>query len=270
MKNTIIGIFCMISTAANAQELFVFTEPASNMPTNTLGFRVMNAFMREPGATLNYHLMPELMWGLNKNTMVHLQGFVSNRNNTLVTEGGSIYAKYRFYSSDQVHSHFRMAGYGRFSMNNADIHQEEIETMGHNTGFELGFIATQLLNKVAISSSISYEQAGNNGTKYKFPTTQSNNATNYTLSFGKLMLPKEYTSYKQVNINLMLEMIGQRLNGSGKSFLDIAPSVQAIINSQARIDLGYRYELYSNMQRTAPNGVILKFEYTVFNFLKKR
>jgi hypothetical protein len=140
--------------------------------------------------------------------------------------------------------------------------------MGHNSGYEAGFIATQLLHKVAISSSISYERALDNKPNYKFPSTESNSAMNYTLSAGKLMLPKVYTSYKQVNVNLMLEFIGQRLNDNQKSFLDIAPSVQFIINSQARIDIGYRRQLYSNMNRTAPNGMVLKFEYLFFNVFK--
>ena len=128
------------------------------------------------------------------------------------TEGGSVYAKYRFFSKDALKKHFRMALYGRYSFNKADIHQQEIETMGHNTGFEAGFIATQLLHKVAVSSSLSYERALDNKPNYKFPITESNSAMNFTLSVGKLMLPKVYTSYKQVNVNLMLELLGQRLN----------------------------------------------------------
>jgi hypothetical protein len=43
---------------------------------------------------------------------------------------------------------------------------------------------------------------------------------NYTLSAGKLMPPKVYISYKQVNMNLMLELIGQPLNDNQKLFLD--------------------------------------------------
>jgi hypothetical protein len=140
--------------------------------------------------------------------------------------------------------------------------------MGHNSGYEAGFIATQLLHKVAISSSISYERALDNKPNYPFPSTESNSAMNYTLSAGKLMLPKVYTSYKQVNMNLMLEFIGQRLNDNQKSFLDIAPSIQFIFNSQARVDIGYRGQLYSTMERTAPNGIVLKFEYLLFNVFK--
>jgi hypothetical protein len=39
------------------------------------------------------------------------------------------------------------------------------------------------------------------------------------LSFGKLMYPKKYTSFKQTNINLMVEFVGQTINENGKSYL---------------------------------------------------
>ena len=137
--------------------------------------------------------------------------------------------------------------------------------MGHNSGYETGLVITQLINKVAISSSVSFEKALDNKPDYEFPNTQSNTATNYTLSVGKLMYPKKYTNFKQTNINLMLEFLGQTLNENGKTYIDVVPSIQFIFNSQARIDVGYRRELYSNMLRTAPNGIYLNFEYTFFN-----
>lgn len=269
MKKVFFFTFLFIHSYIFSQELFVFTEPASNMPAKSLGFRDMNALFFERDGKLNYHNMPELMWGINKKWMVHAQGFISNRQDGgFETEGGSLYAKYRFFSEDGIQSHFRMALYGRYSMNRADIHQQELETMGHNTGYEAGFIATKLLHKVALSTSLSYERALDNNPNYKFPTTESNSALNYTFSVGKLMLPKVYTSYKQTNVNLMLEFLGQRLNENKKSYLDIAPSIQFIINSQARVDFGYRKQLYSTMERTAPNGMVLKFEYTFFNAFK--
>jgi hypothetical protein len=83
------------------------------------------------------------------------------------------------------------------------------------------------------------------------------------------MLPKEYTNYKQANVNLMLEMLGQTLGGNGKSYLDVAPALQFIFNSQARIDVGYRHQLYSSMYRTGPNGFLVRFEYLFFNAFKK-
>lgn len=255
-----------ISYTASAQELFVYSEPASNMPAKSVGVRLSNWVMNETVAQrINYHLIPELMWGVNKQLMVHLEGFVSNRGTSLAAEGVGLYAKYRFYSRDDVYRHFRMAAFMRASTNNADIHQETIQTNGHNTGYQLGLVGTQLLHKTALSATVFYEQALDNMGGNEFPSTLSPIAANYTLSAGRLLLPKAYTSYNQTNMNFMVELIGQVLPESSKNSLDIAPSLQFIFFSQARLDVGYRYQLFSNMQRTAPNGFVVRLEYLFFN-----
>lgn len=269
MKHIFFILLAVVSLQVNAQELFVVTEPASNVPAESIGFKLGQSLMNEQyKAGYNYHMMPEVTWGISKELMVRVAGFISNRNSEstdLKTEGGSLYAKYRFLSTDDMHSHFRMSAFGRYSFNNSDIHQEEIETMGHNSGFEAGIVATQLITKVAISTSISLERAMDNKPDNPFPDSQSNTAFNYTLSFGKLMYPKHYSDFKQTNINLMVELVGQTLNENQRSFLDVVPSIQFIVNSQARIDLAYKQQLYSSMLRTAPNGVSLNLQYTFFN-----
>jgi hypothetical protein len=249
-----------------SQELFLVTDPASNVPANSLSVNVQQSLFKEKFETgYNYHLMPEATYGFNKNLMFRATAFVSNRNTSLITEGGSFYTKYRFFSSDDINSHFRLAAFGRYSFNNADIHQEQIEIMGHNTGFETGLVATKLIKKLAISTSISFEKAFDNKPNYPFPNNLGDNATNYTLSFGKLMYPKKYTNFKQTNINLMLEFVGQTINENGISYLDVVPVIQFIFNSQARLDLAYRHELMSSMLRSAPNGVYLNLYYTFFD-----
>ncbi len=249
-----------------AQELFVITEPASNMPAGSIGIRLGQSFMKEiEEQKYSYHVSPEIMWGLNKNLMLHATAFYSNAEKQKPFEGASVYNKYRFFSIDDFHSHFRMAVFSRFSINNAVIHQEEINLYGHNSGFEMGLIATQLLHKTAIGSSISFRKAFDNQLQHFFPKNQSNIAIHYTLSLGRLFYPKTYDNYKQTNINAMVELEGQTLLPNKKSFLDVVPSIQFIINSQARIDLAYQQQLYSNLLRTAPNGVYIKLEYTFFN-----
>ena len=263
-------IFLFATARLQAQELFVYTEPASNMPTRSLGVRLTNMLMDEWGTEkYEYHVVPEAMWGVNKRLMVHANAFISNAADNLKAEGGSIYAKYRFLSSDAVHSHFRMAGYGKYSFNNSAIHQQEIDLFGHNSGWQAGVVATQLIHKVAVSANVSYLQATDNGSLNKFPVTEANKAVSYSLSLGKLMLPKEYVDYNQTNINVMVELLGQTLGNNKGSYLDIAPSLQLIIKSQARIDIGYRYQLMSSMARSAPNGFLLRFEYLIFNAFKK-
>src|SRR5437764_13406189 len=113
--------------------------------------------------------------------------------------------KYRFFSSDAVQRHFRMAVFGRISYNNSDIHQEEINMNGHNTGTEIGMVATQLLRKVALSSGISLLNALDNGNNNKFVYgSKESKAINYTFSVGKLMLPKAYKDYRQTDFNFMV------------------------------------------------------------------
>lgn len=267
MKTKLITALLLISFSSMAQELYVYTEPASNMAAKSIGLRLNNFIMPESyTAKTNYHMIPEIMVGVSKTTMVHLDVFLSNRNKGLSPEGGSIYAKYRFLSNDEVQKHFRMAAFGRYSFNNSDIHQEEINMYGHNTGFEAGVVATQLLHKVAISSGLSFIKALDNGSNNKFPYANlDRQAINYTLSIGKLMLPKEYTDYKQTNFNLMLELLNQFNLGSGKYYMDIAPSMQLIFNSVARVDIGYRQQMRSSLYRTGPNGLFVRLEYNLFN-----
>lgn len=258
------ALLCCFSLA-QAQELFVYTEPASNMPAHTLGLRASNWLMDERGTgRVNYHLIPELMWGVNKNLMIHAEGFISNRNAGLAAEGMGLYAKYRFFSKDTLYRHFRAAAFGRVTTNNAPVHQEEIMTNGHNSGFTLGLIATQLLHKQALSATLSFERAMNNFAGNEFPDMQSRNAVNLALSTGRLCYPNRYQHYGQTNINLMGEVLIQQLLGTNLRYFDFAPSVQFIFNSQTRVDIGYRMELWSNMERTAPSGLLVRVEHLVF------
>ncbi|MEO8772653.1 MAG: hypothetical protein ABI402_21335 [Ferruginibacter sp.] len=267
MKLQLFMSFFFLSLLCKAQELYSVTEPASNMASRSIGFRIDNLIMNETNSsTINYHLIPEIMIGVSKKLMIHGNVFFSNRSKKFRGEGGSLYGKYRFLSNDALQKHFRMAVFGRISTNNSDIHQEEISMYGHNSGFEAGVIATQLLRKVALSSGLSFLKALDNGNDNKYLYGSKNStAVNYNFSIGKLMLPKAYKDYRQTNINLMVEILAQVNVGSGKYYTDIAPSVQMIINSQSRVDIGYRKELSSTLLRTAPNGFFIRLEHNFFN-----
>jgi hypothetical protein len=265
MRYLSIVFLFFISLSIDAQELFVVTEPASNAPAGSISARVGQSFMKnkiDGGNT--YNLAPEVTWGINKSLMVRASAYLNDMNNGLDYKGAGVYAKYRFFSVDDLQSHFRMAAFGRYSWNNSPVKQEAIDMMGMNSGYEAGLIATQLIKKVALSSTVSYGHAFDNN-NYNFPDTQGNSALNYTFSVGKLMYPKKYTSFKQTTINTMLEFVGQTITENGKSYLDVVPSIQFIINSQARVDFGYKKELYSSMERLASDGLLLKLEYTFFN-----
>ena len=264
--------FVFFIQQVKAQELYVFTEPASNMATSSAGFRLNNYFMNEISSSkTDYHLIPEIMYGASKKLMLHGEFFFSNRSaNSLSFEGGAVYVKYRFYSEDEVHSHFRMAAFGRYSLNNSAINEEAINLNGQNSGYETGLIATKLLNKFAFSATASLMHATDNSNGHTFYYGNGwRNAVGYTASVGKLLLPKEYTSYRQTNLNAMIEFLGQVNTASNRGYLDMAPSLQLIINSVARIDVGERIKLSGNLQRTAPGGTFVRLEYNLFNLFKK-
>ena len=265
MKRNIIFAFIFCSSSISAQELFVYTEPASNMAAKSIGLRLNSMYMKNVHTDRNQiFVTPEIMWGVSKRIMLHTEAFFNNATKHFDIEGAGIYMKYRFYSEDEVHNHFRMAAYGRYSINNSFLHDAAINLNATNSGYEGGVVATKLINKVAISASSSFVHASDNG-NYLLGDDYRN-AVNYTLSLGKLLLPKEYTNYDQPNLNLMVELLGQNNVGKNKRYyVDLAPSLQLIIKSKMRLDAGYRFPLKDEMYRGTPRSFLVRFEYNFFN-----
>jgi hypothetical protein len=261
-------LLALVTTTSRAQELFVYSEPASNMPAKSLGIRLSNTILDESHLNKTTdQFIPELMWGVNKNLMIHAEGFFNNSTATFEYLGAAAYAKYRFYSHDDVHKHFRLAAFARVAYNNGHVHYEELQTNGMNTGYTFGLVGTQLLHKQAIAASLSYEQITDNGGDNRIHDGRAYQGINYTVSTGRLIFPKKYASYRQTNLNVMLELLGQQLPQNGLYYLDIAPSLQIILNSQTRIDLGYRKELWGNMERMTTSSVLIRVEHLLFNVL---
>ncbi len=290
-------MFVFTVQSAAAQELFVFTEPASNMAAKSIGARIgyKQFKMTHDNKYSAYRLNTEIMFGISKNLMVHINGYAADMfQSNLKIEGGSLYAKYRFFSKDDIHKHFRLAVFGKIAaINNpaaltaTDKHviddgnggvivhdilhtvvNYEIDTEGTNSGISTGIIATKLLNKLAVSASAGYLYRLNN-LYDKREVIVPWRAVTYSLSAGYLFFPKEYTSFKQTNINLYTEFLGTNTWDNKKYFLDIAPAIQFIFNSIARVDIGYRIQLIGNTQRMANSYFLVKLEYNFLNVFKK-
>lgn len=267
MKIKVLIVALLATITSQGQELFVMTEPASNAPAGAISVRIGQSLLNNEIDKKNiYTLSPEVTWGISKDLMFRGSAYLDNLKAGLGFTGGGAYLKYRFLSTDDIQSHFRMASFARYSYSSSPIMQQAIDLNGMNSGVEAGIVATQLIKKVAISSSLSYVRALDNGSN-DFPSHLGRNAINYTLSAGRLMYPKKYTNYKQTNINLMFELVGQTNTSDGRSYLDAVPSLQFIINSQARVDIAYKKQLYSSLDRLSSDGVFLKLEYTFFNAL---
>jgi hypothetical protein len=298
MRFYLFSILFFIAVNAAGQELYVFTEPASNMAAKSMGVRMGAKFfkMNHNNKFSTYRLDPELMFGISRKLMVHVNGYASNMfQSNLKLEGGSLYAKWRFLSTDEVHSHFRMAAFGKVSLinnpttlttlgkhavpdgNGGFIYHDlllttvnnEIDLDGTNSGIAAGIIATKLVNKLAVSSSLGYSYRLDN-LYDKREVIVPWRAINYTLSAGYLLLPKEYTSYRQTNVNLYTELLGTNTWDNKKYFIDIAPAVQFIFNSIARLDIGYRTQLKGTTERMGNSYFLIKAEYNFLNVFSKK
>jgi hypothetical protein len=268
---TLLLLFCFIHT--EAQELYPSSEPASSMASKSVGLRLNNLLFPDYDASkINYknayRLNPELMWGINKKWMAHINLYASNvHQSNFKFEGSSLYLKYRFFSQDDVNTHFRMALYGKASLINNPIQYNELNLAGDNSGVATGIIATQLLHKVALSFTGGYIRSMNN-LQNQLVNTQAKDGINYSVSAGYLFLPFNYTSYKQTNLNLYVEFLGKSNPATKESYLDIAPALQLIINSIIRVDFIYEKQLYGNMTRMSNTIFSFRFEYNIFNVYK--
>ncbi len=265
MKQLFLAISLMAMVRpAFSQELYVNTEPASNMATHSLGIRLENQGYFNPGFKNRNTL--EIMYGASKSLMVHGSLYVSDYYQPRQRfEGGSIYAKYRFLSIDSVQKHFRGAFFAKLSAINNPLINQEITLEGDNSGLQSGVVFTQLIHKLALSGSVSYVHAFYNSGGNALPLTNARNAMGYTLSAGYLTLPREYKSYSQTNLNLYVELLGKTNPGYGQSYLDAAPAVQLIFNTLVRVDFSYRIPLYNSMLRNTKNMYLVRLEYNVFN-----
>jgi len=268
-------ILLLIIVNVTAQELYPFTEPASNMPSRSMSLKAAGMFGKGVhGNRLEQRYTPEVMFGLSKKWMVHGAITFSNMyENNLYYESARIYAKYRFLSKDDVHKHFRMAAFTTTAYSRNHLQHNELNLMGDHSGVQGGIIATQLWNKLAVSGTASlvevFDKKRNDKT---VPQQYAFEALNYSLSAGYLVLPVEYKDYNQTNLNIYAELLGGRnLDWKyEKQFLDLATSIQLIFKSTSKLNLGYRFQLKSDIYRNMKDSWMISYEHIFLNTLKKR
>jgi hypothetical protein len=273
-KFLFIAAVLMINTSA-AQELYVFSEPASNMPARSISTKLSAHIVTNDVSydRPSQRYMPEIMFGFNKNLMVHVSTTFANMHTpNFRFESVALYGKYRFLSKDEVHRHFRMAVFADASYTRSPFHYDEISLMGDKSGVEAGIIATQLWNKLAVSTTVSHTQVLDKSrtNKVLYIPARNYQSMNYSLSAGYLVLPKEYTDYKQLNLNIYTELLGQQTLDRRTHYLDLAPALQFIFNSNSKLNIGYRFQVSGNMDRMAKQSWLIAFERTFLNALRKK
>lgn len=263
----------LLTAMAQGQELYVYSEPASNMPAHSISAKLTGNYVTSDNiyGRLSQRYRPEIMFGFSKKVMLHLSGtFANMHTSNFGFESVAIYGKYRFLSNDEIHKHFRMAVFANASYTRVPFHYDEISLMGDKSGVEAGIIATQLWHKFALSGTVSHTQVldKSRNSKVLYIPERNYQSVNYSLSGGLLILPKKYTDYKQLNLNLYTEIIGQKSLDRKLNYLDIAPALQLIFNSNAKLNIGYRFQVSGNMDRMAKQSFLIAFERTFLNALK--
>ncbi|HYF31560.1 MAG TPA: hypothetical protein VD993_10615 [Chitinophagaceae bacterium] len=267
------GMICLVCPLlSGAQELYVFSEPASNMPARSISFKVTG---RYPNSKHNDYFkqryVPEVMFGLSKNWMLHISAGISNYySNNVRPESFRGYLKWRFLSNDEVHRHFRMAAFVEASRSRNDYLYEEFTLDGDLSGLQFGLIATQLVNRLAVSGTAGFMQGLTSMESHHGVHDKDLSMLTYSASAGYLVFPREYTDYKQTNLNIYLEFLGSNGLGHEHYFIDIAPAVQLIFNSTSKLNLGARFQLAGNMVRVGEQTYQFSIEHTILNAFRKR
>ncbi|MEY3433274.1 MAG: hypothetical protein RL131_1210 [Bacteroidota bacterium] len=276
----IVTLTMAISYTSFSQELYVYSDPASNVPAKSLALKYGGKWIKD---TYQGHehiatrQMLESSMGVSKKLMIRPSLTFSNMYSlypdlAVKFESASIYAKYRFISIDDIHKHFRAAAYVKGVLSRNELQYDELTIDGDQSALQFGLIFTQLVNKLAVSANLGIHQVMDDERwlKYAGPRNFGYQAFNYILSGGYLVYPKKYTSYEQTNFNIYFELIGGQGLDRTYSFVDFAPAVQLIFNSNTKVNLGYRFQVSGDVYRMARQGVYLSAERTFLNVLKKR
>ncbi|MFM7645443.1 MAG: hypothetical protein ACKO41_01895 [Sphingomonadales bacterium] len=268
-------LFLLLVADATAQELYVFTEPASVMPARSLTVRSRTHLM---GSNAMYDRFTfrnnwQLVAGLTRRWTMRVGGSWGNmQTNSVKPESVGFYSRYRLLSTDDVHRHFRLAAYAEGAYTAAPFRHDEVSLMGDKSGIEAGLIATRLSQRLALSLTGSHTQVIHASRKNAnlFDPARTFRTLQVSFSGGYLVFPREYKDYRQTNLNLYAELLTQRSLDNGTYYMDLAPALQLIFLSRTKLNVGYRFQLKGTMDRMAEKSWLLTLETTWLQFFKKR
>ncbi len=270
----LILICIIINTTLHAQELYIVSHAAANISKDRIELRNIAKSYDDLNA---FHYDFQVNYGLLGNLTLY-NGVTYTLNSTNQFIGNYNFdARYRFLDIDKANYHWRFALQtgGTIPVNPKAIVSDEVEYElhpGHTISFyEFGgditvpsidfhttdnytihnsVIATNLIKKFAITGEAAYN-LNIAGGDFKF-----GNYFQGDLSMGLLILPKEYNSYDDVNLNVYSEtkayyfeknkFLGDEISNSGGFRLDTYIGVQAIFLSSLMAELSYMIPLHSN------------------------
>ena len=266
----------------SAQELYINSEPASLIPKGTKVVRLTNSNIFLDGSNIMgsignaFIVTPSLSYGISKKIM--LSGSIQFANKPYEQDmtpnfglnGFKIYSKQRILSTDKQKYHTRLSSFIKYSYHEDKFMKDNIDIDLQDTGFELGLIGTQLINKLAISITTAITRISNidekltQGSTVKWQTTNLNTFKN-SISAGYLLFPRKYNSYKQTNFNLYVEYLTNTILNENfpvrydKFRSTFAPGIQFIIMSRSRLDFSYKIR-----KGDMPEEFLVKLTYIIY------
>tara|TARA_Y100000994_G_scaffold246551_1_gene250090 strand:- start:655 stop:1503 length:849 start_codon:yes stop_codon:yes gene_type:complete len=276
-------LFLLIHTyILSAQELYINSEPASLIPKGTKVVRLTNSNIFLDGSNIMgsignaFIVTPSLSYGISKKIMV--SGSIQFANKPYEQDmtpnfglnGFKIYSKQRILSTDKQKYHTRLSSFIKYSYHEDKFMKDNIDIDLQDTGFELGLIGTQLINKLAISITTAITRISNidekftQGSTVKWQTTNLNTFKN-SISAGYLLFPRKYNSYKQTNFNLYVEYLTNTILNEDfpvrydKFRSTFAPGIQFIIMSRSRLDFSYKIR-----KGDMPEEFLVKLTYIIY------
>ena len=276
-------LFLLIHTyILSAQELYINSEPASLIPKGTKVVRLTNSNIFLDGSNIMgsignaFIVTPSLSYGISKKIM--LSGSIQFANKPYEQDmtpnfglnGFKIYSKQRILSTDKQKYHTRLSSFIKYSYHEDKFMKDNIDIDLQDTGFELGLIGTQLINKLAISITTAITRISNidekltQGSTVKWQTTNLNTFKN-SISAGYLLFPRKYNSHKQTNFNLYVEYLTNTILNEDfpvrydKFRSTFAPGIQFIIMSRSRLDFSYKIR-----KGDMPEEFLVKLTYIIY------
>jgi hypothetical protein len=293
--------------SAFAQELFPMYEPASTMPEGVIGVRA-GTHVHYKYNQAGHREFLKMMYGVSSRLTVigtitasnfHLDKFPSDLNShykenhnhkskavnyPYTFEGVHLFTKWRFFTRDHQNEHLRLALYSEVAFNNT-VHLDAFPVLtGDQSGAGIGLIGTKLHNKFAaslasgITGFISHTtHAGADTVKFR-----AGRAFTTSLSLGYLIFPRQYKSYRDLNINIYLEFqarffdrpIVSRnntvINGDQFEYLrkgnliNAYPGIQFIFDSRTRLDLSMETLILSSSNLNRYSMLILSVQRYVY------
>ena len=267
-------MFVFTSLCSYSQELYIVTHPAANLSKNRLEFR--NIVMSYQNFKY-YHNSFALNYGLLGNLTIYNDVYYSLDQGYKFLGNYEFAARYRISDDDKRNYHIRTAfqsgviipvnanpivdGSVEYEIhpghkikfynfvNDITIPSVDFHTTDNYT-IKNDFIITNLIKK--------FSATGEMGFNINLPQNEFKfgNYFDWALSFGYLLLPREYKNYNDVNVNLYLEnkayyfyknqFLGKDIVNSGGFRLDSYLGIQSIFFSSLIVEMSYKIPVHSN------------------------